>query len=342
MIEKSSTFSGAAGVSIREMLRAVISHEVANKFSVLSIYLGRLRRSRGAYSGQKPFQDSLARLTASMLALEQKVISTRDALARSDASAKAELEKQRLSPEITKLHQHFSPLRSLSLERQDQENLEVAARTALNMRRAVELCERIISSDSGAWEQIAPGKIAQDIRSAVDPEFDDRLEFDLGKSAFLAIRVHLITALTNYVINATRSARPGQADHRISVQKQICRFDELPGVIRASPKQVAEFLDSAIPDWNVFSVRNNGSDIPPDHLSAIWGFGLVLDEAGNLRSTAEDDDLDDRMSGRGLGLPLAKYAAEQHGGGVWVRNNSDSGVTFYFITPINNPKANGI
>jgi len=65
------------------------------------------------------------------------------------------------------------------------------------------------------------------------------------------------------------------------------------------------------------------------------GLGIPLDEQPRVferffRGTRERDQ---RASGAGLGLFLAKAIVEAHGGRIWVENNPDEGVSFSFALP---------
>jgi signal transduction histidine kinase len=65
----------------------------------------------------------------------------------------------------------------------------------------------------------------------------------------------------------------------------------------------------------LFSVQDNGIGIPPEHQERIM----------ELFARVTPD-----QPGTGIGLTIAKKAAEQHGGQLWVQSAPGQGSTFYF------------
>lgn len=88
---------------------------------------------------------------------------------------------------------------------------------------------------------------------------------------------------------------------------------EKPPVIRI--EAVKE--DSA---W-LFSVRDNGIGIPPEHQETIFEPFRRLHATGSA------------YSGSGVGLSICRTAIERHGGRLWVESDGHSGSTFYFTIP---------
>ena len=69
----------------------------------------------------------------------------------------------------------------------------------------------------------------------------------------------------------------------------------------------------------IFFVKDNGIGIEPQHHERV--FGLF-------------NKLDPNTEGTGVGLAIVKRIIEVHGGRIWIENNVDEGITFFFTLPV--------
>lgn len=75
-----------------------------------------------------------------------------------------------------------------------------------------------------------------------------------------------------------------------------------------------------------FSVHNTGQPIPIEECERIF------ERYSRCRETAQD--MPETIPGTGIGLSIARRAAEAHGGRVWVQSDASSGTTFLASIPL--------
>lgn len=90
----------------------------------------------------------------------------------------------------------------------------------------------------------------------------------------------------------------------------------------AGPGTVVTIEAEENPSSVVLSVNNLGPVIPPAERERVFD--------RYFRSSSPDN----MASGTGIGLSIAKYAAQAHGGDVWVTSDQHHGTTFFAALPV--------
>jgi PAS domain S-box-containing protein len=187
-------------------------------------------------------------------------------------------------------------------ERRSQRPAEAIERAARRMERLIRDLLDVTSIEAGKLSVIptrAPAKqiLAECIESqralASSSSLDLRLDVPPELPDVRADRDRLLQALENLLANALKFTKPGG---RVTVGARRRANDVL------------------------FSVRDTGAGIPPEHLPHVFD-RFWQHERGSRR-------------GAGLGLPIVKGIVEAHGGRVWVESTPDQGTSFFFTIPV--------
>jgi PAS domain S-box-containing protein len=190
-----------------------------------------------------------------------------------------------------------------TLQERGQRMLEIAAR---NTDRLVRLINDLLD-----LEKMASGK-----------ETLERRDVDAADLVQQAAEVMRPMAAQNGVeLVAAGAPAPLWADPDRVLQVLV---NLLSNAIKFSPQGGAVRLEAAREGGEVrFRVRDEGRGIPADKLEAVFERFQQVDS-----SDARE------KGGTGLGLPIARKIAEQHGGRLWVESEWGRGSTFFLALPV--------
>lgn len=84
-------------------------------------------------------------------------------------------------------------------------------------------------------------------------------------------------------------------------------------------------------DWVVVSITDTGQGIPQADLERVFERFYKVEM---VSAHPDNTRLAERQGGTGLGLTIAKYIVEAHGGRIWAESNGQHGSTFQFTLPV--------
>ena len=166
--------------------------------------------------------------------------------------------------------------------------------------------------------------------------FQDLTEILMDRKTVIFSVVNLRRPVNSILNNCKLLA---EAHPKINFETEIPQ--ELPVVKVDShrfPQLVVNLIDNAfkfteagkvclrvIPSENevLFQVQDSGIGIPAEKSDLVFE---------PFQSALENPD--DPRAGFGLGLPIAKYLAESHGGKIWFESEFGKGTSFFFILPV--------
>ena len=171
---------------------------------------------------------------------------------------------------------------------------------------------------------------------------DDLRELALAESGELKLS-YQSEDMTEMVNHALVAMQPKAEAKEISLSVYIP--DELPPV-RADFQRIVQVLRNLLEnaiihtpkgnnvaitarrqgEWVEISVADNGEGIPEEDLPNIFERFYRVDRS-RARATG----------GSGLGLTIAKYLIEAHGGKIWVQSELGKGSCFSFTLPVSDP-----
>ncbi|CAA9324761.1 MAG: Circadian input kinase A [uncultured Gemmatimonadetes bacterium] len=190
-----------------------------------------------------------------------------------------------------------------TLQERGQKMLEIAAR---NTDRLVRLINDLLD-----LEKMASGKETLERRAVAAA--------DMVSQAEEVMRPMAAQAGVNIATRATGAMVWADPDR---VQQVLTNL--LSNAVKFSPPGATVWLEAErVGGEALFRVRDEGRGIPADRLEAVFGRFQQVDS-----SDARE------KGGTGLGLPIARKIAEQHGGRLWAQSEWGKGSTFTLSIPV--------
>lgn len=128
----------------------------------------------------------------------------------------------------------------------------------------------------------------------------------------------LVQLLQNLISNAIKFQDKEPPQIHVSAVKWLER--KQPKANGEDPSQLSTLNSQTENQW-LFSVRDNGIGIDPEHRDRIFSIFQRLHPRKHYQGT-------------GIGLAVCKKIMERHSGQIWVESKFGQGSTFYFTIPI--------
>jgi signal transduction histidine kinase len=203
---------------------------------------------------------------------------------------------------------HATFLREL-VGREYGEQLDVIIRNATRLKEIVENLSSVENIQSGAArlrsQKVSMARIVEDVVPTFQDDAKERnitLNMEVGDLPFYvdADGIKISIALSNLVRNAIQFTNPGG---HVTI-----KVEEDSGYVKVK-------------------VTDDGVGIPAKDLTRVFE-----------RFFQVESHLTRRHGGMGLGLSVAKYMIELHGGRIWAESEPGKGSTFTFLLPIRQAK----
>ena len=171
--------------------------------------------------------------------------------------------------------------------------------------------------DGAAWMQTLIDDLRAYSRATAQPKAIEPVDFGSVVSQAIA---NLSTAIDEHRATVTYEPMPTVAAAAGAMTQVFQNLIENALKFRGQePPTVHVGVKRGAGDW-VFSVRDNGIGIDPEHSRKIF---MIFHRLHNRRE----------YPGSGIGLAVCKKIVERHGGRIWVESEPGRGATFYFTIP---------
>jgi len=166
---------------------------------------------------------------------------------------------------------------------------------------------------------------------------NDVLDISVIEAGEVSIKKSTVS-LSEVLINLQHFFEPLAKDKKIKLSHTVdyndinIETDELKLVqilnnlisngIKFTEEGSVEFGFNKMNDYLQFFVKDTGIGIKPENRSLVFE-----------RFMQEDNSMNRKYKGTGLGLPISKAFAEMLGGKIWFENNNPRGTIFYFTLP---------